>query len=382
MSRAGTKYRGPINPDRRLHIIAITAQVLATGQPSFFRYEGAARHGLRARFCLEGLGWRASDEVAADIVHVALNRIGAQRPTDAEASPLWTDEGWQPVSYTRCKQCSKPLEGNITEQGWHLRFCSNGCRVAYRNEHAERTQQEYWDAMKAVGELRAISRTTNCAYPECGKEFIPKKAADPRKPDALRYCSPSCSKKHYFIRVEAGELPPVKNPGGKGLKRPVVEKCCIAPGCGSRFDTRDPARVYCSKPCANRAIAEGKRVHPKREPPAPLVPRACAFCSDEFMPRTTRQIYCSETHASAAKRAKKKAMQAAKLGVVAPCAECGRNFYAPDDTFRTCSRLKCIDAWEAKVDARSAFLGPDIKPLPVTTQEPAPVSAYWCAAAE
>lgn len=255
MSRVGSKYQGPINPDRRLHIIAVVSTILATGRPTAFRFEGAARHGLRARFCLEGLGWGVADDVAADIVGMALRRVGAQRPKWEEGQPRWTDEGWQPTVYVKCQRCSRTLEDNITEQGWHLRFCSNRCRVAYRLANEERTQAEYWDAMRAAGEVRKLQRVTTCADPACAKEFIPSKPADPRKPDALRYCSPSCSKRHYFKRVAAGELPPQKKAGTK--KKPKLQLSCM--DCGRMYGTTDPSRQYCGRDCANRAIAKQRR---------------------------------------------------------------------------------------------------------------------------
>ncbi|WP_424992404.1 hypothetical protein [Oceaniradius stylonematis] len=119
-----------MNRNRKRRLIAEVCMILKTGEPTKFAFEGACRHGLRSALCLEGWQWAEADRVAAEIVSVALNIIGARRPTWQEGQPEWTQPGAMPIERERCKRCAKPLPESRTM------FCSDLCRAAEHNEKA------------------------------------------------------------------------------------------------------------------------------------------------------------------------------------------------------------------------------------------------------
>jgi hypothetical protein len=114
-----------INKDRRAHIVRVIAAILVAGEPTKFAFEATCRHAVRSRLCLAGWRWSDADDMAADIVAMALRRIGAQRPTWQQGQPEWAQEGFAPILRTRCVRCRSPLpEG-------HLKFCSQLCGGAH-----------------------------------------------------------------------------------------------------------------------------------------------------------------------------------------------------------------------------------------------------------
>jgi hypothetical protein len=63
--------------------------------------------------------------MAAGIVDAAFKRIGARRPSWQQGQPEWAQEGFSPISRTRCVRCGTKLpEG-------HWKFCSQLCGQAH-----------------------------------------------------------------------------------------------------------------------------------------------------------------------------------------------------------------------------------------------------------
>ena len=63
----------------RLHrepIVREVARLLATGQPTQWRWTSEARHGLRSAMCLKGVAWEVADKRAEEIVMLARYRLG------------------------------------------------------------------------------------------------------------------------------------------------------------------------------------------------------------------------------------------------------------------------------------------------------------------
>lgn len=187
-----------LNPDRQQFLISLLADILREGRPTFFAFEAACRHGLRIRLIHEGWRWQAADDLAAELVATALRRIGAVRPTWYAGQPAYTEAGFAPILRTRCRRCGKPIEAGAMATGWAINFCSNACRAYTQRKVEGRTRQDYYEALRASGEMQRLKRTTIC--PNCGVEFLPKKPQWPPDPTKPRYCSNACSKRHFFVK--------------------------------------------------------------------------------------------------------------------------------------------------------------------------------------
>ncbi|RNC93929.1 MAG: hypothetical protein ED558_13860 [Oricola sp.] len=272
--RPKPKKRGrKLNADRRKRLVAETCLILKEGQPTRFQFEGAARHGLRSALCLEGWAWSDADQAAAEIVRAALNIIGARRPTWQEGQPEHTQQGYAPVEYTRCIECGGKLSGDAHRNGWESRFCSSLCRGAnyQRAKRADgegRTRAEYWAQMAAVGEVKRLQRERPCK--QCGERFIPRNLVDD-----IEHCSRKCSAK---TNAEA-------------QKR--FSKC---KQCGERYHSSAPGagKHFCSVKCYREAT--------RRQP------KACEWCSKDFVPKQRGQRFCSARCSARARVARQKAL--------------------------------------------------------------------------
>ncbi|WP_051609222.1 hypothetical protein [Fodinicurvata fenggangensis] len=175
-----------LNNDRRRHLISRAVEILDHGEPTRFALEGTCRHWLRANFCLQGWPWGQADELAADIVQTALNRLGASRPTWAEAQPEWTQPGVLSLPRDTCVHCGRDLpEG-------HFRFCSRICRQARRiavTDRDERLQDVAFTNQAVRQHSRSLKPERTC--PTCREPFQPRTYGNP----ADRWCSDECRRK-------------------------------------------------------------------------------------------------------------------------------------------------------------------------------------------
>ena len=94
--------------------------VMAKAEPTAFALEAVAVIVLRAQRCLEGWPWYAAHLEARDVVHVALNRVGAVRPS-------WQDGQRLPQYTETCEWCHAPFPPDDGRAG---KYCSETCRVA------------------------------------------------------------------------------------------------------------------------------------------------------------------------------------------------------------------------------------------------------------
>jgi hypothetical protein len=171
---------GRVSPPPGALLAASIASTLATGRPTYFAFEGACRHGLRAGLCLDGWRWPQADATAEGIVAAALQRIGASRPTWEQGQPEYTEP-----HASRCLRCRRV----ITEDD-RRKYCSDLCRRAhqqwrYAKDHraeARATSQAWRDARRAAATAKP------CA--QCGRLFKPLQEANRPAP---RFCGKSCA---------------------------------------------------------------------------------------------------------------------------------------------------------------------------------------------
>lgn len=242
---------------RQEALVGSVASVLKAGQPTLFANEGACRHGVRGSLCLQGWPWREADEAAAEIVRVALHRVGAVRPNWQQGQPEYTEDGHSPVERTRCVNCGGGLPP--TTNGANRRFCGPVCRTVHANRiakiHGERTSKaEYFAGLAADRDNRIKQRERDCEH--CGAAFIPKFGAAASQ----RFCSAACS---------------------SADKRLPMKDCAQ---CGTRFQPGKSAAKFCSIDCT----ADFNRAH------LSLPMRACAQCGTEFQPKKGGQAFCSK----------------------------------------------------------------------------------------
>lgn len=126
----------------RRKLIDQTAAIMRRGEPSVFAFEGFMRHGLRSGLCLRGWSWAEADDMAAEVVRLALQQIGAKRPTYQQGQPEWAQDGVILIDRERCIRCGWQLpEG-------HRKFCGRLCldahhQALYRRFTAEELEAVY-----------------------------------------------------------------------------------------------------------------------------------------------------------------------------------------------------------------------------------------------
>lgn len=177
MGRANGQHKD--RKDRRLLVRAV-ADVLATGDPTPFRWEAWCRHTLRGEMCLAGKSWPLSDATAADIIRRAMDLINVQRPPWAwgQREYTWDTVGTR-IGFSHCLEC-----GAVLPEG-RLKFCGGGCGDRYRRAFQ-------CEALQAHERERALAYLQACrdrAEPKeceaCGRLFKPAKAQQ-------RFCSRQC----------------------------------------------------------------------------------------------------------------------------------------------------------------------------------------------
>lgn len=203
--------------DKRIHndpIVRRIARILDSGRPTRFAFEGACRHGIRAHLCLSGATWARADTFAALVVTLALHRIGATRPTWAQAQPEYGDD----VERWWCVVCHGELNGERSK------YCSDVCRVigVNRDVSARRVldEQAARAAMVAAG-----GRTLERACQQCGEAF----EVDLHRP-LRKFCSVKCFRE----------------------SRAAQAKTC--PQCGHQFTPRhNRSQKFCSLECRDES---------------------------------------------------------------------------------------------------------------------------------
>ena len=211
-------------------LVARIIVILRRGEPSRFRFEAACRHGLRIAWTWRGVSWAVADAAAAEIVALALHRMGVARPSDAEAGGEIVEPARGAVAF--CRTCGGPLE--LGEQA----FCSAICaRIGY----AKRRRYDRTDvavvahAEKLAGLHAAIAKRRMAVCAHCGKNFERRLTKHSQK-----FCSMSCQ---YASR-----------------KKPRFRLSCRF--CGSEFEAYSTRTRYCSGACkagahrARKAAAE------------------------------------------------------------------------------------------------------------------------------
>lgn len=134
--RPRTTYRTPTHVGRKPRVVGwqmserqlrsmveMLLPFLREAQPTAFAEEGPRRHKLRSKLCLQGWPWDYADQQAAVIVHTALNRIGARRPSWIEGQREYCHQGFLRDDY--CWGCAEPLPR------YAKKYCCDRCRRSY-----------------------------------------------------------------------------------------------------------------------------------------------------------------------------------------------------------------------------------------------------------
>jgi hypothetical protein len=277
--------------------------ILAKGEPTKFAFEGACRHGLRSRLCLEGQPWATADKFAGEVVSEALRRLGAERPMWIEGQP----EAAQVVGERRFTCAYQPCGRPIPEyRGHHIggqgvKFCSDECAHAahdYRNrltvENANSALAAAWRAARS-GESEL---TKTCVG--CGETFAVKKWRDVHR----QYCTHACFTRHKMkwaprpCAACGKTFKPLKRDSkycsnackGIGKVKPKGERQCK--GCGTGFTPRFPGSPmkFCSRKCSAdhaNAVRWGDGHKPQE--------RRCVHCGSSFVVESVTKVkkFCS-----------------------------------------------------------------------------------------
>lgn len=147
-----------------------------------FEREAATRSALRGAFCLGGDGWAAADNEAARITAMALDAMGAQRPS-------WEEGQWTyALSEDYCKWCQRPME-----LGHAGHYCSPECSKSalmhrdFKERHTDNAA--YREAYRSVRRFAMPKKPCR----KCGGAFHPREQQQ-------EFCSRSCAQ---TFKVEA-----------------------------------------------------------------------------------------------------------------------------------------------------------------------------------
>jgi predicted nucleic acid-binding Zn ribbon protein len=261
-----------IRGQRRQHVIGRIIDILDDYRLSKFENEGAIRAALRSALCLQGHGWRPSDEESETLLATAFRKMGAKRPTWIEGQPEYI------TPRENCIRCGDALDDETMEK--RGRFCSDVCRgsAAVYREAIDRyaSRQVYSRSWYVVAQASAPERP--CTM--CGKAYrsaFPQQkfcsydcshAAD-RNPARRRQCA-RCNA--AFVDHQCGSRPQrfCSTECRLAAWKPSSFTCCE---CGTEFEARHAAR-FCGAKCRNTSN------YRREMESSPIA--ACAVCGDEF----------------------------------------------------------------------------------------------------
>ena len=166
-------------------VVANVAAILATGDPTYFQYEGACRHGLRSSLVLDGWRWQRADDKAAEIIEAAFKLIGAKRPSWFEGQPEFANASHR--LYCANQKCQKPLKPNGSQ--WRQMYCSEPCRKRAKCDRYARDHRAEQAAASATWRAAKRNESTlrDCEW--CSRPFLPLDYTG-KKPQ--RFCSTTC----------------------------------------------------------------------------------------------------------------------------------------------------------------------------------------------
>lgn len=188
----------------RQDVAPLAALLKQNSRASAYQFEGAAIFILRGRRCLAGRQWEVADQVAREVVRLALWRIGAKRPsyTEAHYDTIFHEErSYKGVWRTyECQRCGKPFSAQNP-----ARWCSARC--GYHERH----------------QIRGIDFTCEV----CGTSFTRFPRADRPAP---RFCSLSCSRhgRHDAERNVVDLRKAIAEAPGEGL-RALARRLGVSP---------------------------------------------------------------------------------------------------------------------------------------------------------
>jgi predicted nucleic acid-binding Zn ribbon protein len=189
------------------HTVRLVAKILATGEPTIFRWESWCHYTLRGTMCLQGQSWTLADATAADIVRRALNLLNVQRPPWAWGQREYTWETSETrIGWSHCLECGARLPEGRTK------FCAGSCGDRYRRaflfEHEEFRARARERALASLKTRRDRAEPIPCEV--CGASFRPANAKQ-------RFCSRQCSGGRSVAMKMNGKKHPWVNgkPNGK-----------------------------------------------------------------------------------------------------------------------------------------------------------------------
>src|SRR5262245_11972777 len=163
------------------YTVRLVAKILATGEPTVFRWESWCRYSIRGTLVLQGIRWGRADARAAEIVRRALELLNVTRPPWAWGQREYIfDSTGARIGYSHCLQCGTKLpEGR-------LKFCASSCGDKYRQAF----QNDEFRARARSRALASLKRRRDAALPRqceaCGAWFRSAKWDQ-------RFCSRQCS---------------------------------------------------------------------------------------------------------------------------------------------------------------------------------------------
>ena len=210
-----------LHKDLHASLVETTVIILRQGYPTVFEYEGSCRHQVRSYLCVEGWGWDEADRASENVVLTALNRLGAKRPTAAEAKPEYRGEEF----HGTYRRCMNPRCRSLLEEQQKL-YCCDHCRRYVITTRWEENNKEKARIQRAVSQAKCkrenpqAYRIKRQRYEALRKERRPVKQCLTCKGFAKMlprsdYCSKAC---HY------------------GRNKAAKERSCVI--CFARFSVR------------------------------------------------------------------------------------------------------------------------------------------------
>lgn len=237
---------------KREFVVGETVKLLENWRSSPFEFEGSARAGLRAAFCLEGASWARADSEAESLVAESLGTMRAERPSWEDGQRRYVDRG------DFCVRCGKPMPDEMVSSGRKSRFCSDVCAKAAISDRESSALEmginARFEARKIIA--RAVAPKKVCRF--CGQQFVPI-VTGKRAIEGQEYCSRQC---------------------GASARDKRREQNCIV--CGTSFLVKESHdQRFCSKSCVKTFVLSREFKH------------VCACCGSDFSSTSPTSSFCS-----------------------------------------------------------------------------------------
>lgn len=165
--------------EKRKHVINRVIDALNDYRVSRFENEASIRTMVRSSLCLQGNGWRPSDDEAAGLLIAAFTQMGVKRPSWMEGQNEWTE------SEQNCSWCKVGLAEAAINRG--DRYCGAECAKFALKLRDYESERYHTPAGVAAYKIIQRAKTAPRTCEHCQATFHTTRDASEQ-----RFCSGTC----------------------------------------------------------------------------------------------------------------------------------------------------------------------------------------------